>query len=153
MASKMESELLLQKWGMGEKMNQHHNAFQLFARGIRLEFIWRFLRSYHAIYSFFMVFSLSSCALIKQEDSIKSHEICEIHGCKMEYTILVLDEYAGREMPESFYAARGGIFPYTGTAFPVCTFYPNRDMTWRCPDCARAGRIWCNENLKKQPFL
>lgn len=148
----MENELLLQERRMGEKMNSSWKNFQLFARANGLE-VTKSLKSSHAIVAFCMAFLLVSCTPISQSYSIKSDARCQIHGCRMEHTLLVLDEYAGRKMPESFYAARGGIFPHTGTAFPVCAFYPNRDMTWRCPECVRAGRIWCNEHLKNQPFL
>ncbi len=149
----MESELLLQERGMGKEMNPSWKTSKSFPRANWLEVSAKILKSSHAIVVLFMVFSLASCAPIGQDDSMSPNVICEIHGCRMEHTMLVLDEYAGRKLPESFYAARGGIFPHTGTAFPVCTFYPNRDMTWRCPECLRAGRIWCNEHLRNQPFL
>jgi hypothetical protein len=83
---------------------------------------------------------------------MKASTVCEIHGCRMEHVVLTRDEYAGREVPEGFYSARGGVFPNSGTSFPVCTFYPN-EMTWRCPECARLGKIWCEEHLRNQPFL
>lgn len=138
---------------MEEKVNSRRTEFQMFARTNWIEDITILFKSSRAIVMLLMAFSLVSCSSIKQSDSIRYHPRCEIHGCRMEHTILTLDEYAGRKMPESFYAARGGIFPHTGTAFPVCAFYPNRDMTWRCPECVRAGKIWCDEHLKNQSFL
>ena len=107
----------------------------------------------HATAALLMAACLASCASVEQADAVKSYTRCEIHGCEMEHVVLTRDEYAGRMMPESFYAARGGIFPHSGTEFPVCTFYPNRDMTWRCSECARAGKIWCRKHLRNQPFL
>jgi hypothetical protein len=149
----MENELLLQEQGMEEKMNSTRKIIHLFAHANWIEVITLFFQSSHAIVVLLMAFSLVSCTSIEQAASMRSHPRCEIHGCRMEHTMLILDEYAGRKMPESFYAARGGIFPHTGTAFPVCAFYPNRDMTWRCSECVRAGRIWCDEHLRNQPFL
>jgi hypothetical protein len=101
----------------------------------------------------FLAAWLVSCASPEQTALIRQATTCEVHGYKMEHVVLTKDEYAGRYMTDEFYAARGGIFPHSGTAFPVCTFYPNRDMTWRCPECASAGAIWCKEHLQERPFL
>ena len=101
----------------------------------------------------FLIAGLTSCGSLRKGDSIGSAHKCEIHGCKMEHVVLTLDEYADRTRPEAFYAARASLFPNTGTAFPVCTFYPNRDMTWRCPECARSGAIWCGKHLRNRPLL
>lgn len=77
---------------------------------------------------------------------------CEIHGDKMKHVVMDLDKYGDRKRPDGFYSARGGMFPHSGTEFPVCTFYPNR-MTWRCPECARQCKAWGEKHLRDQPLL
>ncbi len=115
------------------------------------------MKQFAPIMTCILAFWLVSCAAIKEHAamraSMKELSICELHGCKMDYVVVTVDDFAGRVMPDEFYSARGSIFPHSGTVFPVCSFYPNREKAWRCPECARLGKIWCAQNLSSQPLL
>ncbi len=73
--------------------------------------------------------------------------ICEVHHLKMNRVVEVCDEYADRTKPDRFYKSRSRQFPHSGTAFPACTFYPDRELTWQCAECAKASKRWCHRHL------
>lgn len=79
--------------------------------------------------------------------------ICEIHHHKMNRVVEVCEEYADRTKPDGFHEVRSKQFPHSGTAFPVCTFYPDRELTWQCAECAKASKRWCIQHLKGRPLM
>lgn len=81
--------------------------------------------------------------------------LCEVHHLKMSRVVEVCDDYADRTKPDGFgfYEVRSRQFPHSGTAFPFCTFYPNRELTWKCAECTRASKRWCHRYLKGRPLM
>lgn len=91
--------------------------------------------------------------VIIQGETVFDASVCEVHGIQMERVIEKKDDFAGRRMPRSFAKARRTEFPHSGTDFPVCTFWENSTLTWRCPKCSSAARRWFRENASVAPFL
>jgi hypothetical protein len=79
--------------------------------------------------------------------------LCEVHHLKMNRVIEVCEVYSDRTKPDGFFEVRAKRFPHSGTAFPACTFYPDRELTWQCPECAKASKRWCQQNLKGRPLM
>ncbi len=79
--------------------------------------------------------------------------VCEVHHCPMTRVVEGVDEFAGRSTPDSFGETCRSRFPHTGTGFPVCQFYNNFWVTWRCSKCVDAGKIWCRKHLARAPFF
>ncbi len=79
--------------------------------------------------------------------------VCEVHHDPMTRVVEVTDKYAGRKSPDFFAETRSTRFPHTGTGFPVCQFYDNFWVTWRCSKCVDEGKVWCCRHLARAPFL
>lgn len=79
--------------------------------------------------------------------------ICEVHHLPMTRAAEVLDEFAGRRTPPEFVDSQSRKFPHTGTAFPACNFYDHFWVTWRCPQCVKEGKVWCQKHLSNAPYL
>jgi hypothetical protein len=88
-----------------------------------------------------------------QGKTVFDASVCEVHQLRMERVIEMKDDYGGRRMPRSFNQARRTQFPHSGTDFPVCTFWENSTLTWRCYKCSAAARRWCRQNASDAPLL
>ena len=88
-----------------------------------------------------------------QGGTVFDASLCDIHGLRMERVVETSDEFAGRRMPDSFYHVRASKFPNTGTVFPVCTYWQNSKVTWRCYKCFEISKSWCHKYASDVPWL
>lgn len=79
--------------------------------------------------------------------------LCEVHHLKMSRVVEVCEDYSEHTKPDGFYEVRSKQFPHSGTAFPACTYYPDRELTWQCAECARASKRWCQRHLRGRPLM
>jgi hypothetical protein len=79
--------------------------------------------------------------------------LCEVHNLKMQRVVEVCEDYSDRTKPIGFYEVRSKQFPHSGTAFPACTFYSDRELTWQCAECAKTSKRWCYKHLRGRPLM
>lgn len=88
-----------------------------------------------------------------QGKTVFDASLCEVHHLPMERVVETKDEFGGRRMPDSFGHAKLTQFPNSGTDFPVCTFWENSNITWRCSKCLSSSKKWCRKYAADAPWL